>query len=242
MAWNDEERYYQYNLPPRPPRRVVYLTPPPRDRGPTFSGRELLDLTLAIIVFSFIFGVSSMKYAYLRQYPVSIILVLYLAALLAVSLCILPHELAHKFVARHYGYWAEFRRSNYGLMIGLFLAVLGIPIVAAPGAVMLDPYIDRSALGKSSAAGPATNAVVGFMFFPLALYTYLTNNFIGFMLTENVVVVSAMLGIFNMLPIDPFDGAKIWRWNSAVYIVLVVILGALLVLAELNFHFLGLTQ
>jgi Zn-dependent protease len=195
-------------------------------------------------VFSFIFGVSSMKYAYLSHYPVSVILLLYLAALLAVSLCILPHELAHKFVARHYGYWAEFRRSNYGLMIGLFLAVLGIPIIAAPGAVMLDPYIDRSALGKSSAAGPATNAIVGFMFFPLALYYYVTiqQNFIGFMLTENVVVVSAMLGIFNMLPLDPFDGAKIWRWSSVAYIGLVVVLAALLVLAELNFHFLGFTQ
>ena len=238
MAWDDPNQFFRPARPRRDPRPVMYMRAP-GNRGPTFSGRELFDLTLAVLVFSLIFGSSSIKTGLLNSWQPSLILFLYIAALLAVTLCILPHELAHKFVARHYGYWAEFRRSNYGLMIGLVLAFIGIPIIAAPGAVMLDPYIDRSALGKSSAAGPASNAIIGFLFFPLALYTFVTGNLIGFVLTQNVVIVSGMLGIFNMIPIDPFDGAKIWRWSAAAYIGLVIILGALLVLAELNVHFLG---
>jgi Zn-dependent protease len=238
MAMDDQNQFYRPARARRDPRTVIYMRAP-GSSGPTFSGRELLDLTLAVLVFSLIFGSSSIRTGLLKGWPVS--LILYLAALLAVMLCILPHELAHKFVARHYGYWAEFRRSNYGLLIGLFFAFIGIPIITGPGAVMLDPYIDRNALGKSSAAGPASNAIIGFLFFPLALYTYATGNLIGFVLTQNVVIVSGMLGIFNMLPIDPFDGAKIWRWSSVAYIGLVACLGALLVLAQLNFDFLGLS-
>ena len=29
--------------------------------------------------------------------------------------------------------------------------------------------------------------------------------------------VNAFLGAFNMIPMDPFDGAKVLRWNSGVW-------------------------
>ena len=37
-----------------------------------------------------------------------------------------------------------------------------------------------------------------------------------------------MLGAFNMIPIQPFDGATVKRWNKAVWAALTVALAALL--------------
>ena len=48
----------------------------------------------------------------------------------------LLHEMAHKFVALHFGYWAEYRANQVGLLFAVILAFVGF-IFAAPGAVMI---------------------------------------------------------------------------------------------------------
>jgi Zn-dependent protease len=162
----------------------------------------------------------------------------YLIAIIAVILCIITHEMAHKFTARGYGCWAEFRRNDFGLAIGIFTALVGFGFIVLPGATYHKGYLTDAQNGKVSAAGPFTNAVIGYLFLPLAL---LLGNvpIVGYILVY-VVIVSALLGVFNMLPFGPLDGRKVWHWNPGIYLLLMVALIGLVVIAEYNFHFMGI--
>jgi Zn-dependent protease len=43
------------------------------------------------------------------------------------------HELAHKFVAQRYGYWAEYKASPMGLIFTVVMAAMFGFVFAAPG-------------------------------------------------------------------------------------------------------------
>jgi len=53
-----------------------------------------------------------------------------------VSSGFLLHEMAHKFVALHFGYFAEYRANMTGLALAIVMAFSGF-LFAAPGAVMI---------------------------------------------------------------------------------------------------------
>jgi Zn-dependent protease len=213
-------------------RQVVYIEPGP---GPVTSSQEILDLTIAVLALALMFSMAQLQAVLLGGGPVFLALIFFLLALLAVMLGVFTHELAHKFVARSYGYWAEFRRSDTWLGIGLFMSFVGFGFIAAPGAVMIQGAVTTENNGKISAAGPATNALIGFAFFPIALALGY-NSVLGYIATT-IVFVSTFLGTFNMLPIFPFDGSKVWRWSAAVYIGMVAMFAALIFL---DIRYLGL--
>lgn len=216
-------------------RRVMYIQPGP---GPVTSNQEMLDLTIAVLALALIFSMPEIKFILVYNLGVGLVLLYFLLSLVAVMLGVFTHELAHKFVARSYGYWAEFRRSDTWLGIGLFMSVVGFGFIAAPGAVMIRGNVTTEDNGKISAAGPLTNALVGFACLPLAV---LLNpaSLIGY-IAYIAVIVSAFLGIFNMLPIFPFDGSKVWRWSVPIYMGMVALFVTLIVLAEKYLHFLGI--
>ena len=58
-------------------------------------------------------------------------------ALLTVGIGLVLHELAHKFAAIKYGFWAEFRKSNFMLLVAIALAALVGFVFAAPGATVI---------------------------------------------------------------------------------------------------------
>jgi Zn-dependent protease len=136
------------------------------------------------------------------------------------------HEMAHKFVAQRYGCWAEFRYSQQGLFIALILSAIAGFLFAAPGAVYIAGRIDKRQNGIISIAGPLTNVAVAVAAIPLML---LTSGIIawGF---YTVIFFNSFLAIFNMIPVMPLDGSKVWRWDPVVYIVSVVGIGALMYL------------
>jgi Zn-dependent protease len=75
------------------------------------------------------------------------------------------HELAHKFTAMRFGYWAEFRKDNQMLLIAVVLAALAGVVFAAPGAtVVYGDRIGRRENGLISAAGPATSLALALGF------------------------------------------------------------------------------
>ncbi|MEM4728782.1 MAG: M50 family metallopeptidase [Thermoplasmata archaeon] len=238
--WDDDDYYWRrgYAAPPR----IVYLTGPYAARtgpypGPFTSPEELRDLTVAVLVLSLIFSMSDIKFVLLAGLPAWLAGVFFLISMAAVVLCFISHEMGHKLMARRYGCWAEFRKSDTGLLIGLFLSLLGV-YFAAPGAVYHRGYLTVEQTGKVSASGPAMNALVGFIFLPLGVLSK-GMPVLGY-LTVYVVIVSGILGIFNMLPVFIFDGRKVWAWSPAAYIGLLSALIVLLILAEYNFHFLGI--
>ncbi len=58
-------------------------------------------------------------------------------ALLTVGIGFILHEMAHKFVAIRYGYWAEFVKDNTMLLIAVVMAALVGFVFAAPGATVI---------------------------------------------------------------------------------------------------------
>ena len=218
-------------------RGEVRETPPPSGGGGITSPEELRDLTIAILALSLIFSMSDIKLVLLTGGPAWLAGLFFLISMAAVVLCFFTHEMGHKIMARRYGCWAEFRRSDFGLAFGVLLSFIGV-YFAAPGAVYHRGYLTVGQTGRISASGPATNALIGFIFLPLGVLLG-DVPVLGY-LAVYVVIVSGILGIFNMLPVFIFDGRKVWDWSPAVYIGLLSALIALLALAEYSFHFLGI--
>lgn len=139
-------------------------------------------------------------------------------AALAVGTGFLMHELAHKYVAIHFGAKAEYRAWNLGLMIALGVAIFAGFIFAAPGAVYIfGKKVSVKENGIISLAGPAMNVVVGIVSFMIA----------GAYSTSQIGNVAAVVGsinfylaLFNLLPVFVLDGAKVFAWNKGVWAAL----------------------
>ncbi|NLE89452.1 MAG: site-2 protease family protein, partial [Dehalococcoidales bacterium] len=135
-------------------------------------------------------------------------------SLLAVSTGFIFHELAHRLVARKFGYYAEYEMWPAGLLIALVSSLMGF-IFAAPGAVVIRPgniiiadhKTQMENLGLISIAGPATNIAIAVLFLVLdAIYPTLIF-YLG-------AYINTWLAIFNLIPFGPLDGAKIFRWSK----------------------------
>lgn len=149
-------------------------------------------------------------------------------AALSVFAGFLLHELSHKFVARRYGCWAEFRADYRMLGFAVLTSFFGV-MFAAPGAVMIAGNVDRERNGKISLAGPGANLVVAVTCLSIATLIGATGD--AHNVLWGLLTFSVFLGGFNMIPIMPFDGAKIWRWNKPVYILTLLAAGFLFFLA-----------
>lgn len=126
-----------------------------------FISREVRDILISMLVITLVF-------AYLfsgRNFQVLYSSVIIPVTFIAVGMGFVLHELAHKFVAIRYGFWAEYRLWIEGLFLALISAALGF-VFAAPGAVYIHgEYISKEQNGKISLAGPATNIILGGLFF-----------------------------------------------------------------------------
>jgi len=186
-----------------------------------FSETELIDLLWAWAAISFAFavvlggGIGGVG----NGFPERLIL-----AAVTVGVAFLLHELGHKFVAQKYGYWAEFRRFDFGLILAIILSFFGT-VFAAPGAVMIDGLITNEQNGKIAVAGPLVNIVLAGLFLLLGLFLGSFNLFAP--LLQNIVGygigINAWLALFNMLPIPPLDGSKVIRWSLPAWIGIIAI-------------------
>jgi len=152
---------------------------------------------------------------------------LFFVSFVAVGSGFVLHELMHKFTAERYGYWAEFRMWVMGIVLALITSTLGF-IFAAPGATYIQGNdVTARQNGIISLAGPATNVVIAFLFLLVGIVgTGIIGDIgaIGF-------PVNLFLATFNMLPIMPLDGAKVFRWNKLLWAAFFVplLLGVVLI-------------
>ena len=143
------------------------------------------------------------------------------------------HEIAHGYVADRFGDPTA-RLSGrltldprphidpmMSLAIPLLLIISGSPIIfggAKP--VPVDPYNlkdGRKDIALVSLAGPLTNVLIALfgailihIFIPNEpLFLVRTESFLGFLLAT-IVQLNLLLAIFNMLPIPPLDGSKVF--------------------------------
>lgn len=174
---------------------------------------ELLDLILITLVLGYVFSGfikrPRTELDLLHPRP-SLNLQDFKFAILITAPAVILHELAHKFVAIAFGMNAKFYAWGFGLFLGAFLRFIGSPfILLAPGYVGIPPGATDLQMVLIAFAGPFVN-----------LLLFLTCNTIlkrKRHLTRKQAVtlyltkqVNLWLLIFNMLPIPPLDGSKVF--------------------------------
>ena len=177
-----------------------------------FSRTEVRDILIAWLGIGFAVAVALTGGAFGGLQPLALAVDMGIA-LVTVGPGFIFHELSHKFVARRYGFWAEFRMWPQMLAMAIVIALVGF-LVAAPGATyIVGGNSSKTETGLISLAGPLTNAVIAALFLPVFLFTGGVLQVIGgFGLWVNIE-----LGAFNLLPVGPLDGAKVFRWSKVVW-------------------------
>lgn len=200
----------------------------PALRGFSIS-RELEDIIIADLALTIAFTlVLSRGAGGLSSASNSVILQLFATSFVAVTLSFVLHEMAHKYVAQHFGAIAAFRRSDTGIMITLVMSFTGF-LIGLPGATVIwSSRFTKNEEGYVSIAGPLTNFAVFAVFFVLAIAFAKAGAFVQ-QLISTTMLVSLIIAFYNMLPIYPLDGSKVLRWSKPAYFSMIIVLFALLV-------------
>ena len=185
------------------------------------SSREIIHLLASLLVLTVAFTYPSLR-------PETMIIVAF-----GVGTGFLLHELAHKFTAQRYGYAADYEASPLGLLLALGLSFItgGGFVFAAPGAVMIrgrravygqyDYYLDSLKSAKEFAYISVSGAVVNLV---LAISFYIASFFVvPHDFAYSVLITGARINVFlagfNMIPFGPLDGAKVWRYNPVLWLM-----------------------
>lgn len=201
----------------------------PTPGGHRFSRREIGDILIAILVLSVAFMIlyrnNTVSWYLGYEYGDTMKwVILFAICLVLVFFSFLLHEFGHKFTAQRYGMWSEFRMYPMGLVITLVTSLCGF-LFAAPGAVMIRGYADKEANGRIGIAGPIVNII-------LSAVGILALSMIGggdywvddievplFLIFMMFASLNAFLALFNLIPVGPLDGKKIFSWNMPVWLV-----------------------
>lgn len=195
--------------------------------------RERKDLLIAWLALSAAFTIAMIGTS--RLIP-TLILEMFLISLLTAGIAFILHEMAHKFTAMRYGYWAEFQMNPTMLVVAVAVAALAKVVFAAPGATMIyGTHISPEENGKISLAGPLSNLLLLIPFVIVLIVGINAGIFEIALVGIMGIRVNAMIAAFNLLPLGPLDGVKVLAWNTPVYIGTVLVAFGVL-FASLNYN------
>jgi Zn-dependent protease len=202
-----------------------------RGKPGSFSRTEIAHLLIAMLVLTtaFSFTLSPLYRFNLRTFLAAIPM-----SFLGIFTAFFVHELSHKFMAQRYGLWSEFRMYPLGLALSLFLGIFTGYVFAAPGAVMFRGETRPFETGRIAAAGPLANIITAAVTYPLSVW-FIDSSVSSFSLGGIIVFVcfvNAFLATFNLLPLGPLDGRKVFQWNEIAWFLLFT---AAVLLVVLNF-------
>lgn len=132
---------------------------------------------------------------------------------LVVAPAIILHELGHKFVALSMGFASTYHMSMWGLGLGVFLRLIGssfiffVPGYVAPAFSGAWDSMTASQLGLVGFAGPLVNLILFIVFFLLLRFNIKPKYNRLFWISKQI---NLLLFVFNMLPIPPLDGYKVF--------------------------------
>lgn len=219
-----------------------------RTKRGRFSSTEIRDLIIAsilvILVAISIFGNSFGIINAITEvgYLLSVGLWWLIVGTIAIFLAsFMAHEMAHKFVAQNYGMWSEFRMTSMGYYLSAMAILFSLPIFGT-GVVYTSGTTNVEHSGKSNLAGPMINFLIaaGLAIVSILMFAFGINLFPLGVLLRYGVQLNAFLGLFNMIPIQPFDGATVKYWNSRVWLGVTIGLLFMLIFGYVAYPFLGL--
>ena len=184
-----------------------------------FRQSELQQLLIAWLVLGFCFSANAL-------FNSTTFLTMFAVSLLTLGFGFVGHELAHRYLARRYGCWAEFRLWGLGLLMALVFALIsgGRMIFAAPGAVYIVPRtsgfgygISKKQNGLISLSGPLANIIIAIAFFFVAN----SSGMLG-LIASTGFRVNLWLAAFNLLPFGMLDGRKVFAWSHAIWAAITI--------------------
>ena len=195
------------------------------------KSRELRDLVVSALLLALAFGILFSGGFEALSNPDRLIS-MFLLALVGVSAGFVLHELGHRFVARRFGCFAEYKMWTTGLVVAIMCSFFGF-VFAAPGAVMIHPGVDpggrptltKQRLGIISIAGPSMNIF-------LAIVFILLNGLYPSLVFSLGARINTWLALFNLIPFGPLDGAKIMSWDKKVWLAAIIITIGLFIYLE----------
>ena len=179
--------------------------------------KETRDLFISIMVISIVFSLSNF----------SLESIIY--SLFVIGIAFVCHEMAHRETAKKFGAYAKYVMWPTGILIALLLGIVsnGRIIFAAPGAVYISAIksarwkteytnLKNEEYGIISVAGPLANLGLSLIFIFLNAIYPLT-------LFSMAIRINIFLAFFNMLPIPPFDGYKVMRWDRETWVAVFLV-------------------
>ncbi|MFH1849343.1 MAG: hypothetical protein ABH879_04095 [archaeon] len=179
-----------------------------------FTGREVSELLVTILVVTFIFGFNDGS----SEINASRWLFNFFNMFLIVTLAFLVHVGVQKFIAVWTGHKAEYRMWSFGLAIGVILAISskGNLFFFLPGGILVSILpthrlgrfrygLNYGTMGWIAASGPGANVLLG-------MFTKQVMNMFGFAnpLMDQLIFINFLIAFFTMLPVPPMDGMLLY--------------------------------
>jgi Zn-dependent protease len=147
------------------------------------------------------------------------------------------HELMHRNVARRYGLSSRYVVNTLGVIVSLLTLPLPFKIIA-PGytsVYVFGPVSPRMRRGllESVVAGPSINMLLSFLALVAGVIARVGGAYEAYQWLVEFAWVNAYLAFFNLLPLPPLDGSKVFRFSVVLWAVLFVISIVLLIIALL---------
>ena len=179
-----------------------------------FTNAELRDLIISILLLALIFSFPDMN--------------IFVIALIIVFFSYFIHELSHKFVARRFGCLATFKIWPAGIFLGLMSMMFKLLghwsiVFAAPGFVEIMPYSFGRWGFKVAKLGPKETGIISLAGVGVnVLFAIIFKMFPGDIF-RTLSTYNGFLALFNLLPIPPLDGSKIFVWEMWVWLFLIFV-------------------
>lgn len=180
---------------------------------------ELPAIVISWLVISVSFSISYLFYS------ASLFWLVFLLTAATAGVGFVLHELAHRTVAKKFGFNATYEVWWWGIIVCLMMAIMtqGSLIFAALGAVYITPLASTSFMGEKgfrraygliSLSGPAMNLLLAAAFYAISL----EGGFLSALGTVGMQI-NLWLAAFNLIPVPPFDGHKIFSWSKIAWVV-----------------------